>query len=109
MSKLPKLKVKNSFGEPSEDICELEQAKCRFFDHPQDVLFLVEGQVVSTSCSAVPVHLTFRSISAPVGQASTQAAQNWHPESRSGRLKAVPISAWLPRKVKAMAPEPLTS
>ena len=48
MSKLPKLKVKNPFGDPSEDICELEQAKYRFFDHPQDVLFLVEGEVVST-------------------------------------------------------------
>ena len=48
MSKLPKLKIKNSFGNPSDDICELEQAKHRFFNHPQDILFLVEAQVVST-------------------------------------------------------------
>lgn len=48
MSKAPKLKIKNLFGDPSEDICELEQAKHRFFSHPQDILFLVEGQVVST-------------------------------------------------------------
>ena len=45
---MPKLKIKSLFGNIDDDICELEQAKQRFFSHPQDILFLVEGQVVST-------------------------------------------------------------
>ena len=47
MSKSPKLKVKLPFGDPSEDICELEQAKYRF-TYSQDVLVVVEGQVVNS-------------------------------------------------------------
>ena len=48
MSKSPKLKIKNPFGAPNDDICELEQAERRFFSPPQDIVFLVESQVVVT-------------------------------------------------------------
>ena len=47
MSKLPKLKIKLLFGYPSEDICELEQAKYRF-TYGQEGLVVVEGQVVNS-------------------------------------------------------------
>jgi hypothetical protein len=44
MSPLPKLKLKLPFGDPNEEICELEQAKDSLnFDA---VIFLVEGQRV---------------------------------------------------------------
>jgi hypothetical protein len=44
MSQLPKLKIKLPFSDPSENICELEQAKYRLnFD---EGTFLVEGQGV---------------------------------------------------------------
>jgi hypothetical protein len=44
MSRLPKLKIKLPFGNESEDVCELEQAKyCLNFD---EGVFLVEGQTV---------------------------------------------------------------
>jgi hypothetical protein len=44
MYRLPKLKIKLPFGDQSEDVCELEQAKyCLNFD---EGVFLVEGQTV---------------------------------------------------------------
>jgi hypothetical protein len=44
MSQLPKLKIKLPLGNPSEDVCELEQAKYRLnFD---DGVLMVEGQTV---------------------------------------------------------------
>ena len=44
MSRLPKLKIKLPLGYPSEDVCDLEQAKYRLnFDAG---IFLVEGQRV---------------------------------------------------------------
>ncbi len=47
MSRLPKLKVKLPFGDASEDICELEQAKYRF-TYSGEVLVVVEKQVVNS-------------------------------------------------------------
>ena len=47
MAKLPKLKVKLPFGDASEDICEVEQAKYRF-SYSGEVLVVVEGQVVNS-------------------------------------------------------------
>ena len=48
MSKLPKLKVNSSFlGEPTDDICELEQAKYRF-SYSSETLMVVEGHVVKS-------------------------------------------------------------
>lgn len=44
MSRLPKLKIKLPFGYPSEEVCELEQAKYRF--DFVDVVLVVEGQGV---------------------------------------------------------------
>jgi len=45
MSKLPKLKVKLPYGDPSEVICELEEAKYRFNNVTEGFL-VVEGHVV---------------------------------------------------------------
>ena len=42
MSRLPKLKIKFPFGDPSEYVCELEEAKnCLNFN---EGVFLIEGQ-----------------------------------------------------------------
>ncbi len=47
MSKLPKLKIRLPFGNPSEDICDLEQAKYRF-TYGGEIIVVVEGQVVNS-------------------------------------------------------------
>ena len=47
MSKLPKLKVKYLFGDPSEDVWELEQAEYSF-SYGGEVLVVVEGRVINS-------------------------------------------------------------
>jgi len=44
---LPKLKVKFPCGYPTEDICDLEQAKYRF-DYGGELLIIVEGRVIGS-------------------------------------------------------------
>ncbi len=52
MSKLPKLKVKYSWGYPTEEIMDLEEARYRFqFDG--DTVHLIEGELVPSYAELV--------------------------------------------------------
>jgi hypothetical protein len=44
MTNLPKLKIKLPFGDPSEEVCELEQAKYRFFSTSGMMVLVIDGQ-----------------------------------------------------------------
>ena len=47
MFKLPKLKVKLPYGDPSEVICEVEEAKYRFNNVTEGFL-VIEGRIVTS-------------------------------------------------------------